>query len=373
MTLIFGRAQRGQALALFTLALAAITLGAAVVVDGGYGFAQRRNAQNAADFAAMAGTRIVGISLTGHPVGSGTAANVASAVNAALTANDATLVSAQYVDDAGVVTGDVVGATVIPSGTFGVVVEARVDWQPFLLGSIGVTDWMATATATAKTDGEATGSGVVPVGIHKDYYEALPDCPTDDFDACISERTGSLTTGHLNGPGQFGWLSFGLQGAGGKCAWSYSLGMDAGGCEVNQPFLDFQLGPPPQSFGCCDPVDDPQGGPDLIRGLTGNEWGDLSEYIDNRMVVWAPIWDTISGTGANAAYHIIGFGAIAFTGSGDGKTHAKWLEGVAVHDLCKDGEAILGDPDDPDDDKSYCTGPGDIFTIGVTGVVQLIR
>ena len=115
-----GRSQRGQALALFTLALAAITLGAAVVVDGGYGFAQRRSAQNAADFAAMAGTRIVGISHTGTPVGTGTAANVENAVRAALTANDAALVSAQYVDEAGAVTGNVVGSTTIPSGSFGV-------------------------------------------------------------------------------------------------------------------------------------------------------------------------------------------------------------------------------------------------------------
>ena len=369
---LLGRSQRGQALALFTIALAAITLGAAVVVDGGYGFAQRRNAQNAADFAAMAGTRIVGISLTGTPIGTGTASNVENAVRAALTANDAKLVSAQYVDEAGAVTGNLVGATSIPSGTFGVVVEARVDWQPFLLGSIGVTDWLATATATAKTDGTETGNGVVPVGISRDAYEALPDCPTDDFDACVSERVGSLTTGHLDGPGQFGWLSFGLTSGGGKCDWAYSLGMDEGGCEVNQPFLDYQLGPPPQSFDCCDPIDDPQGGPDLIHGLTGNTWGDLSEYIDNRMVVWTPIWDTIQDTGANAAYHIVGFGAIAFTGSGDG-VHAKNLEGIAVRGLCKSGEEITGDPSDPNDDQSYCTGPGDSFTIGVTGEVKLVH
>ena len=68
--------QRGQALALFALALTAMVLGVAVVVDGGYAFAQRREAQNAADFAAMAGTRIVGQKLTGHPPGAGTAANV---------------------------------------------------------------------------------------------------------------------------------------------------------------------------------------------------------------------------------------------------------------------------------------------------------
>ena len=60
--------QRGQAIALFALALAAMVAGVAVVVDGGYAFAQRRVAQNAADFASMAGTRIDGTE-TSQPAG----------------------------------------------------------------------------------------------------------------------------------------------------------------------------------------------------------------------------------------------------------------------------------------------------------------
>ncbi len=99
--------QQGQVLVLFTLALTALVLGAAVVVDGGFAFAQRRAAQNAADFAAMAGTRVVGVAKTGRPAGAGTALNVKNAIDAALTANDAQLVSAQYVDDEGVALGDV--------------------------------------------------------------------------------------------------------------------------------------------------------------------------------------------------------------------------------------------------------------------------
>ena len=157
--------QSGQAIALFALALTAIALATAVVVDGGYAFAQRRQAQNAADFAAMAGTRIVGISLTGEPAGAGTAANVESAVRSTLTANDSQVVRAQYVDEEGYALGDVVGAPSIPDGAFGVVVEARTNWKPFLLGVIGVTDWAATASATALTPGEASGGAILPVGI----------------------------------------------------------------------------------------------------------------------------------------------------------------------------------------------------------------
>ncbi len=49
----------GQMIVLFALSLIAIVLVVGLVVDGGFAFAQRRTAQNAADFAAIAGTRIV--------------------------------------------------------------------------------------------------------------------------------------------------------------------------------------------------------------------------------------------------------------------------------------------------------------------------
>ncbi len=212
--------QRGQALALFALALTAIVLGAAVVVDGGYAYAQRRQSQNAADFAALAGTRIVGQSLTGRPAGAGTAAYVESAINATLTANDAVLVEAQYVDETGVAMGSVVGRSTIPDGAFGVVVDARTDWQPFLLGIIGITDWAASASATAMTPGASVGGGVLPIGIEDTYFDGLASCESTDLDDCLQQP---LTPGHQIGPGSFGWLSFGLQGNGGKCDWSTSL------------------------------------------------------------------------------------------------------------------------------------------------------
>src|SRR5687767_9103472 len=158
------RPQRGQVLPLFALALMALVLGAAVVVDGGYAYAQRRATQNAADFAAMAGTRIVGQKLTGRPAGSGTAANVQAAIQSVLDAHESDLVTAQYVDEAGVALGNVVGATSIPDGAFGVVVDARSNWRPFLLGVIGIVDWEASAQATALTPGKSLGGGVLPIG-----------------------------------------------------------------------------------------------------------------------------------------------------------------------------------------------------------------
>jgi hypothetical protein len=354
------RSERGQVLALFAFALAALVLGAAVVVDGGYAFAQRRATQNAADFAAMAGTRIVGERLTGNPPGAGTAANVESAIESVLDAHDADLVSARYVDEAGDDLGAVAGATSIPSDAFGVVVEARSNWRPFLLGVIGVIDWEASSRATAKTPGQSLGGGLLPVGIEDDMYDSLIDCPVTDLDDCISQN---LTPGYHNIPGGFGWLSFGLNGNGNKCEWASSLGMlDDGGCEMNQPYLQSQIGPPANSHGCCTAVGLP-GSVDFISTLTGNEWGDLSYYMNDQIPVWVPIWGSAHDTGSSAYYHIVGFGAIVFTDQGT--QHAKWLQGAAIEDACTPGTEIAG--------HDYCSAPGGAFLIDVTGEVRLVR
>jgi hypothetical protein len=352
--------QRGQAIALFGIALSALVLGAAVVVDGGYAFAQRRASQNAADFAALAGTRIVGIHLTGRPVGAGTAANVRQAIAATLDANGAELVDAQYVDETGEPMGSVTDALHIPHGAFGVVVSARTAWQPFLLGIIGITDWAAASSATAYTPGRSVGGGVMPLGIQDTVFDGHARCPMTDLDDC----TDHLTSGYLNIPGGFGWLKFGLQGQGGKCDWESSLGMEAGGCEASKTFLDSEMGPPTDSHGCCTAVGLP-GSEDKIGSLTGNEWGDLSFYIDNQIPFWVPIWDHAGGTGSNAWYHVVGFGAIVITGDNE---HAKWLEGAVIESSCN---SVSGNYKVPG--HQYCAAPDGSFTIDVTGTVRLVR
>jgi hypothetical protein len=43
-------------------------------------------------------------------------------------------------------------------------------------------------------------------------------------------------------------------------------------------------------------------------------------------LVWVPIWDYAGGNGRQGCYHIVGFGAIVFTG--EDTQHGKWLTGV---------------------------------------------
>lgn len=361
--------QRGQAIALFALALSAIVLGVAIVVDGGYAYAQRRVAQNAADFAAMAGTRVVGMSKIGQPA---TATHVQSAISATLTANnDAQLVSARYVDEEGADRGDVFSATSIPNDAFGVVVEANTDWSPFLLGLIGVDSWTASAPATAMTTGESDGGAVLPVGIQEDFFDGLDSCPADELISCLQQP---LTPGHQipEAEGTFGWLTFGIQGGNKKCEWDYSLGMTAmsadGGktCSSDNGYLQEMIWPDPDDHGCCTAV----GAPDPITGTPsedkigahqGNDKATLEHYIGPPAIpVWVPIYSDCVKDSGEAYCNIVGFGAIVFRG--EDEQHAKWLQGARVETpWC----AIDG--------HEYCLGPGGSFIFGATGEVQLRR
>ncbi len=358
--------ERGQILVVFVISLFVLLLAAGLVIDAGYAFSQRRDAQNAADFAAIAGTRIVGEELTGNTA-NGTAQNVYQAVQSTLAANRAVLVGAEYVDQSGNVAGDVValgtGAASnlpgsIPSGANGVVVNATISWRPFFLGIIGMNNWSASSSSTAITPGSSVGGGVLPIGMQNTMYDSLTACPSGNLNSCISQH---LTSGGLNIPGGFGWLKFGCDG--------YGLGQvapaDSGGCGNSQPFLQSEVGPPPNSYGCCTAVGLP-GSQDLVGNGPGNKPADLSYYIENQIPVWVPIWDTAGGTGSNGYYHIVGFGAIVLVG--EDTQHGKWLTGAAVSGVGCPGQGNSQVPL-----TQFCTAPGGAFTIGVTGAVQLVH
>ena len=100
----------------------------------------------------------------------------------------------------GLALGNVMGATSIPNDAHGVVVEARTNWRPFLLGVIGVVDWQASSTATAKTPGKSVGGGVMPVGIDDDALR-WPSAMSHRGRGRLL-RDDNLTPGEHIGPGQ---------------------------------------------------------------------------------------------------------------------------------------------------------------------------
>lgn len=151
--------ERGQILPLVALGATALILFLALVIDGGFAFERRREAQNAADFAALAGTRVVTLSITNPAL---TSADVYNAISSSAAANGATVPGlgtasgALWVDSNGATLAtpnDYVTdtATAIPSGARGVKVPAARTWRPFLLGLINSGNWTAGANAVART------------------------------------------------------------------------------------------------------------------------------------------------------------------------------------------------------------------------------
>jgi hypothetical protein len=187
----------------------------------------------------------------------------------------------------------------------------------------GISEWTADARATAKGGYSLAGpppGTLFPVGIALAFFETYPFCggpiSTNPSDPCYPKH---LTPGNLNVPGGFGWLQFGCNGNG--------LGQDTtipGECSPAQPFLQSEIGPPSNSYGCCTQVGLP-GSLDRIDSLPGNKASaDCSYYIDNEIVVTVPIWDTAGGQGNNAYYHIVGYAGFQLTGCSGGKN----IEGV---------------------------------------------
>ena len=317
---------RGQILLIAGFAMAVIFFAVGLVVDGGIGLAQRREAQNVADFGALAGARIVAEHVAGD-LTNGTDAFTQAAITNAVIANggDAPTFGApggpRYVDEDGSLLGYV--GSGMPATAAGVTVSTERTWRPFFLGLFGIREWSTTANATALGGyalNPAPPGTVFPAGISLAFFQTYPFCSgpvsTNPSSPCYPQH---LTPGNLNVPGGFGWLKFGCTG--------YGLGQvppaNAGGCQNNKPFLDSEIGPPGNSYGCCTQVG--ISGPDRIGSLPGNKVSaDCDYYIDNEITVTVPIWDTAGGTGQNAWYHIVGFAGFQLTECQGGKD----IEGV---------------------------------------------
>jgi Putative Flp pilus-assembly TadE/G-like len=316
---------RGQMAILMAVVLSLIVFAVGLVIDGGNGLAQRRASQNASDFGAVAGARVIADYIAGDTT-NGTDANVEQAILSTVAANGGAIAlgapaGPRYVDANGAILG-YVGAG-LPATAVGVAVNSNRDWKPFFLGLFGIDKWITSADATAKGGWSLSGpppGTIFPVGIAENFFRSYPSCTsdqisTDPSDPCYPQH---LTPGNLNVPGGFGWLKFGCDG--------YGLGQDppanAGGCGNSKPFLQGEIDGL-NSYGCCSAISTP--GLDRIGSLPGNKVSaDCSYYITNKIHVTVPIWDIAGGTGSNAWYHIVGYAGFQLTSCSGGKN----IEGV---------------------------------------------
>lgn len=175
--------QRGQALVLFTLVLVAVIAMTGLVLDGGGTFAQRRDMQNVADVAAMAGAyaAINGSSAT-------TVAQQTAADNGYTNGVDSTTVSVSLGSD--------------DSGGTTVTVNVSRPHQNLFAGVVGMPTWQVSTTATALAGPPNAAEGAMPLIFNE---AAFPANLNQDL---AYDEPGTGPQDVPQGSGQFNWTVF---------------------------------------------------------------------------------------------------------------------------------------------------------------------
>ncbi|MCE5258528.1 MAG: pilus assembly protein TadG-related protein [Chloroflexi bacterium] len=185
--------ERGQALITVVIALLVLLLFAALAVDVGQMYTQRRHMQNAADAGALAGARELCL---GH------------------TETQAIAVANDYA-------GPRNGAPQVQSAVNGniVVVTATVPVTSFFAQLIGITTTPVHATAKAACGQATSGCGIFPIAFDTQVYNNIP-CNTyfyvwaddnSDIDDTLCQNcdcTAAFLGRAVIGPGDRGWLAF---------------------------------------------------------------------------------------------------------------------------------------------------------------------
>lgn len=215
------RRQRGQAIVLMTFGLAAMLAATAVVVDGGNGMNEQRNAQNAADAAALAGAVVLAEKMGGA---SHDDADVVDAMDEVLAANTSVRQTSYYVDYSRNIVGTVGRGGPIPTNAWGIHARASRTFDTLLASISGLTTWTASAEATAMAGAMRSvcssldGCGVMPVtfsipittcdGTSRPLRIGV-DWPITSLETALNDTSGtymSIVPLCRNGPGGVGWL-----------------------------------------------------------------------------------------------------------------------------------------------------------------------
>ncbi|HEX3428603.1 MAG TPA: pilus assembly protein TadG-related protein [Candidatus Limnocylindrales bacterium] len=314
--------ERGQIIVVFALGLTAMILALGLVVDGGYAWAQRRAAQNAADLASLAGTRIVALKLAGATVDGTAILTSMNQVNAANGVPNVSAGGAVYVDNKGTSLGTAVAnGQPIPAAARGILASTARTWRPYFLGLMGVSTWSASAEAISKADlsriDDVPAGDLLPLAMP---LNSVPGNVCPEGTPASSCTAVNVAAG--SGSGQFGWMS-----------WS-GVGNAVYTCDIMTPPLDN----PAYSV--------PTNGYITIPGNTGVSASSCLKsafqyWIDSGATIYVPIISpgpgpcpsncfpgtstpypvTSQGHGSNVTYNVIGFAGFQLTGC-DGSTDA---------------------------------------------------
>lgn len=275
---------RGQVVIITAAGMIVFILAVGLVIDTGIGFMTRRDAQNIADLSAMAGTKVVA---DNYVDGGRSGTQVYNAVDGASQLNgcaaDCTW-TATYVAPAAAAggteqdLGSVTSGGTIPGAAQGVRVNVQRSPSTFFMRVAGLNtvDVATAATALTAKSTQAPPGILLPIAMS----------PPDD----LEYGTVYDITDGMNGPGNFGWLSW--DGS------NDANGLAASVCNPDNPEITVPFNIP--------------GNPGKKNRADMRQC--LQDYIDNGTTVLIPIWDGVDpGNGNGATYRIIGFAAFKLT------------------------------------------------------------
>lgn len=185
------RGERGQVIVIFALGLVAMVAMVGLVLDGGSTFAQRREQQNAADSAALAGANTY--LLTSSESQATAAARARAADNGFNHGAGGTVVAVSYDYSAGAK----------------VKVDVTAPHVNSFSGVVGMTSWQVTTTATAQSGipDSVTGAGPMIFSIDAFGSDGVPlaqySNPSSPY--AFGEGNGDVP----NGPGDLAWTNYG--------------------------------------------------------------------------------------------------------------------------------------------------------------------
>jgi len=325
------------------VALVVLVLFVAIAVDASNGYFHRRTAQNAADSAALAGGRQLGLQLNAGAYDGG---QIKSAMNNFAQQNDIPDTNGDPTDElnSSVVgyyldenrdrlsedpIGTLAGDALLPDVS-GIEAVTFITAPTFFGGIIGLDGMPVQASAAVMLEGVCADSCLVPISAYQMNFDGIED-------QCYKAWNGS-------GPGNFGWLNWVRQ--------------DADNCTCSATCTEYNLNPDTCRSGLISVGD-------YIASDSGvSNAGFVRDWLDYYRGVWpeahdpvpftVPVWDQVLGGAAcnpnGQAYRVAGFAKVQLI--------AYQLSGGPIHGDVPEGCIELEPPCDLDDpDYPNCCDP----------------
>ncbi len=366
----FLRAERGQAVFIMVFVLVGLLAMLGLAIDGGTVFLERRRMQNAADAAALAGTRLLAEAICGatEVITDGLIAeqvNHYAEINGVPSGN----VVADYVDFDEEVVGDGhvghVSDGKIPERSTGISVTVEISRSTHFVTLIGIDTAGASADALAMTGPLLATGGLRPIGLPVEVVEDLGpggeltinmenNCDDDNCTVQYIRDDGEgVTHAHR------GWLNLHYvwkqdEDPDFPRALDANIGTGWGGPQ-HEGLMDWMLTPPQIVLYADCPWDSDCREGDYVAAKPGLSWGamtgggseSLCEQISDEISI-LPVYDAVpacaevpdpkpacspqGGQSVGYVYHIIGFSVVYITGcdQGAGGVHNIHMEIVEV-------------------------------------------